>query len=785
MCANRACSVCECGDSEIPQPWKEFESKSAKPTPETNSLPSSPTESPSSLSSSNAPPESLSVDSSEAAAAISCPSHLSSKRRLVLSSLFSPSSSAPSTTTPTSPALAAENQIHIPSTDELSTLSGSDSSSSFTAHVDAAISKRSSDVDSSLSQSSPYEDSGKVDRRLNFQTAARLLNLRGWRGYNNPWMAEGDEDEEYLYINLLANPERFTGYAGEHAHRIWAEIYTRVLQATSEAAVAAAANKNKSSMVAAGRTPSPFFSAGPSAMGSGGSGGGGGGGDGGVFPSSSSLATPYGIDRSRTSILKGVLGGGGGDPRHWDRTILGPKGSDQRAESRVFYRLVSGIHTSISAHISRHYLIDERAGVWGVNLTDFRRRLGDPVMHRGRVENLYFSYLFVLRAVTKALPLIDRFHLSTGLPDEDTRTRELLTQFRDTPELREACPSPFDEGRLWKGRDSELLQGRLREAFQGITRVMDCVGCEKCKLWGKLQTLGVATALKVVFSAKDCGGNGGLGESRQVPRSQGYTGMTHTCNGGGDNSNSNSSSSSSGSNSSSNDGSSSNSNGSSDDGNSSHRHENDPTKAVLPDLVLERNEVIALINLLERLSSSIRYVNEMAVMLQEQDERIQEKKMKWRMETLEEEEEDDEDDEDDEYCSEDSELGAKGLDRYDSDIDKDDNCGIGSSCDIGSIDTTKNLETNIHKKELSDTDEKTDVGEGLKKDFNSLYVDADDNDLSSEVVFDDGFGYSDFEESYHIDSEVLDSSAGCSEEMCTMDWDDIGSEEEGSLHDEL
>jgi len=29
---------------------------------------------------------------------------------------------------------------------------------------------------------------------------------------------------------------------------------------------------------------------------------------------------------------------------------------------------------------------------------------------------------------------------------------------------------------------------------------MDCVGCDKCKLWGKLQVTGLGTALKILFS---------------------------------------------------------------------------------------------------------------------------------------------------------------------------------------------------------------------------------------------------------------------------------------------
>lgn len=32
---------------------------------------------------------------------------------------------------------------------------------------------------------------------------------------------------------------------------------------------------------------------------------------------------------------------------------------------------------------------------------------------------------------------------------------------------------------------------------------MDCVGCEKCRLWGKLQVLGLGTALKILFAADE------------------------------------------------------------------------------------------------------------------------------------------------------------------------------------------------------------------------------------------------------------------------------------------
>lgn len=34
---------------------------------------------------------------------------------------------------------------------------------------------------------------------------------------------------------------------------------------------------------------------------------------------------------------------------------------------------------------------------------------------------------------------------------------------------------------------------------------MDCVGCDKCRLWGKVQTLALGTALKILFSGRSMG----------------------------------------------------------------------------------------------------------------------------------------------------------------------------------------------------------------------------------------------------------------------------------------
>ena len=69
------------------------------------------------------------------------------------------------------------------------------------------------------------------------------------------------------------------------------------------------------------------------------------------------------------------------------------------------------MHASISAHLTAKWLNDELMGIWGPNLAEFERRLGHPGV-KDRVENLYFAYLFVLRAVMKAAPLLEAYQVS-------------------------------------------------------------------------------------------------------------------------------------------------------------------------------------------------------------------------------------------------------------------------------------------------------------------------------------------------------------------------------------
>lgn len=244
----------------------------------------------------------------------------------------------------------------------------------------------------------------------------RTLDPKAFRGWavirDNPWTLDDEREEgDVTYINLLLNPERYTGYTGPSARRIWEAIYRDNVLCPHD-----------------------------------------------KLPPLEKLAPP---------------------------------------ESRVLYKLISGLQTSISVHIAADYLLDESENRWGPNVTLLHERV---LKHEDRVRNLYFTFLFVLRAVTKASDYFAEAEYNTGNPSEDDHTTSLVQKLVQNERLKAACPKPYDEAKLWQGEDGTHLLLQLQKQFRNISALMDCVGCEKCRLWGKLQILGLGAALEILFS---------------------------------------------------------------------------------------------------------------------------------------------------------------------------------------------------------------------------------------------------------------------------------------------
>ncbi|KAM7258749.1 hypothetical protein ACFE04_014490 [Oxalis oulophora] len=221
-----------------------------------------------------------------------------------------------------------------------------------------------------------------VDRTLD------KITFRGWTEIDNPWTHDDETDNaEMTYVNLLLNPERYTGYTGPSARRIWDAVYSENC------------------------------------------------------------------------------------PKY--------RSEDSCQEEKILYKLISGLHSSISVHIAADYLLDEDSN--------------------------------------SAADYLEQAEYNTGNTIEDLKTGSLMKQLLYNSKLQAACPIPFDEAKLWQGQRGPELKQKIQGQFRNISAIMDCVGCEKCRLWGKLQVLGLGTALKILFSVN---GDEHLGHDLQLQRNE-------------------------------------------------------------------------------------------------------------------------------------------------------------------------------------------------------------------------------------------------------------------------
>ena len=127
---------------------------------------------------------------------------------------------------------------------------------------------------------------------------------------------------EGVYVSLVKNPERFTGYAGEHANSVWREIYREncfeMQPQTSE----------EEEMLS--RTQ----------LGQG--------------PAKNNLEAVFLGMNSQGQRMSGTSEAQEYNQLQLDQTCL---------EKRVFWRLISGMHTSVSTHLAWDYL-NQTTGKW-------------------------------------------------------------------------------------------------------------------------------------------------------------------------------------------------------------------------------------------------------------------------------------------------------------------------------------------------------------------------------------------------------------------------------------
>jgi len=174
--------------------------------------------------------------------------------------------------------------------------------------------------------------------------------------------------------------------------------------------------------------------------------------------------------------------------------------NDMCMEERVFYRLISGLHMSITMKIATYYFPKEEAPLVSTYENfEPNYEMFDKVIapFPDRIKNLYFLYSFTQRAIQKAAPFLANYDYNTGNPAEDQETQQLMRQLLS---IHEQCAQTFDESLMFRTEQRQELRDQMRAHFRNITNIMDCVSCEKCKMWAKLEMLGLATALKIVLA---------------------------------------------------------------------------------------------------------------------------------------------------------------------------------------------------------------------------------------------------------------------------------------------
>jgi Endoplasmic Reticulum Oxidoreductin 1 (ERO1) len=159
--------------------------------------------------------------------------------------------------------------------------------------------------------------------QLGPDTAENCVYERNGYDSDRDYCVPEDESSNYgyVYVSLIDNPERFTGYMGEHAQAVWREIYREncfdMLPAKSE----------ERELV--GRSP------------------------GGTAASD--------LEAVMMGRSKGRVGGRTvaqeNKQLRLDNTCL---------EKRVFWRIISGMHTSISTHLCWDYL-NQTTGEWVIS----------------------------------------------------------------------------------------------------------------------------------------------------------------------------------------------------------------------------------------------------------------------------------------------------------------------------------------------------------------------------------------------------------------------------------
>lgn len=124
-----------------------------------------------------------------------------------------------------------------------------------------------------------------------------------------------------------------------------------------------------------------------------------------------------------------------------------------------------------------------------MNKGEYERRVGN---HPERIESLYFLYKLLLNSLGEISTLLREYPIVSDNIQDDLKAKSLLIS------ILEKIDSSAQSLKL---EELSSLNPNYIRSYQkyihNISRILDCVECEKCRLFGKMQTYGMGTAMKI------------------------------------------------------------------------------------------------------------------------------------------------------------------------------------------------------------------------------------------------------------------------------------------------
>mmetsp|Transcript_20010 Transcript_20010/g.43522 ORF Transcript_20010/g.43522 Transcript_20010/m.43522 type:complete len:402 (+) Transcript_20010:274-1479(+) len=176
-----------------------------------------------------------------------------------------------------------------------------------------------------------------------------------------------------------------------------------------------------------------------------------------------------------------------------------------------FNKAVSGIHSLISAHVTKGIQDKIDAGeeftddeVWRDPKVEYDRRLGRGGEQPMAMENLYFAYMLFLSAAAKAK---DKLLLDCENGSIDSESSTILKGFLELPVLCDPAVEVASKKLHDHAVESQNNLWEARMRTRDLLRIMNCVQCNKCRLHGKVAMLGLSTALQIHLGRTGEGGD--------------------------------------------------------------------------------------------------------------------------------------------------------------------------------------------------------------------------------------------------------------------------------------